>query len=166
MPRLLRPHIPVEGRVRVVLRQLGELFPDGVIDDAHACSLGLRHVLEERLMRMAELLACAVADLRLDHDPALGARKKVFKKGVHVGYIPDANDPEHLFYRDHRSHLVKTNIRGLHGQHPDRVLIKKHRRYEKGIKVKPKKKWRSRPFSKGKQKIRSRPFGKKNETRK
>lgn len=51
-------------------------------------------------------------------------------------YSPDANDARYLEYLPHGpefdgSHLIKTNIRGRHGQHPDRVLIKKARRHEK-----------------------------------
>lgn len=77
-------------------------------------------------------------------------------------YEPDANDPDHLFYRPHGpefdgSHLIKTNVRGDHGQHPDRVLIKKQKRLERGPRPKrqpgfkkakaPKTKWPSRPFA-------------------
>ena len=51
-------------------------------------------------------------------------------------YIPDANDPEHLFYRPHGaqfagSHDVKTRIRGDHGQFSDLALIKRERRRQK-----------------------------------
>lgn len=128
MPRLLRPHIPIETRCRVVLRQLGEMWTSDVLRvwQGHFGSL-----LADRLAKLAALLHCEVKDLHLDHDPALAAREKVFKKGEHVGYRPDANDPEHLYYREAAAHRVKTNVRGLHGQHPDRVLIKKQRRREK-----------------------------------
>ena len=91
-------------------------------------------------------------------------------------YSPDANDPEHLVYRTAHAHLIKTNVRGEHGQHPDRVLIKKERRRQKAAhngahkpvpkkakrrlsikrrfsfstgKPESKKKWASRPFPKG-----------------
>lgn len=136
MPRLLRPSIPIIVRCRVVLRQLGEMFPDQVIRenmfaprDHRRLSLG--RLLAEKLIVFAATLNCEVKDLHLDHDPALAAREKVFKKGKHVGYIPDANDPEYLYYREAAAHRVKTNVRGLHGQHPDRVLIKKQRRRER-----------------------------------
>lgn len=135
MPHLLRPHIPLEVRCRVVLRQLGEMWPDDVIAEAKA-ERGLGHLLAFSLKCISEIICCEVQDLRLDHNPALGARPKVFKRGKHVDYIPPANDPLHLEYRPHgktfeRSHLIKTNVRGDHGQHPDRVLIKKQRKLEK-----------------------------------
>lgn len=137
MPRLIRPAIPVEVKFRVVLRQLGEMWPDDIIRLHREARSSMGRAVAERLTRLAELLNCEVKDLRLDHDPALGAREKVFRKKVHVDYIPSANDPEHLRYRPHGpqfagSHLIKTNVRGEHGQHPDRVLIKKQRRLEKG----------------------------------
>ena len=149
MPRLLRPHIPLEVRCRVVLRQLGEMFVDQAIENRRprrdagymvgVVGLpggGFGAYLDELLDRLAELLACDVKSLALDHDPALGARRKVFRKGVHVGYVPDANDPEHLIYRPHGAHFegshdVKTRIRGEHGQFSDIALIKRDRRRER-----------------------------------
>lgn len=134
--RLYRPHIPIEVKCRVAMRQIGE-DADAVIKSARRCSLGLGHVLDESLMRLADQLKCKTAELRLDHDPPLGARPKHRKGlGKKTYYIPDANDPDHLFYRPHGpehegSHLIKTNVRGDHGQHPDRVLIKRERRRTK-----------------------------------
>jgi hypothetical protein len=156
MPRLLRPHVSVEVRCRTVLRQIGELWPDDVIETARkARSLGAQ--LRGLLSMLASNLGCDVSDLRLDHDPALAIRKKVFRKGVHVGYVPDACDPEHLIYRTAVAHHIKTNVRGDGAQHPDRVLIKKERRRQKKTgpaprfrsainKSKPKRKWASRPL--------------------
>lgn len=138
MPRLVRPPINTETKLLVVLRQLGELFPLSVVEIAIKSRMTGR-ALDGKLQVLAELLNCEVKDLRLDHDPALGARVKVFNKaGEHVDYKPAASDPEFLFYRPHgpqfeRSHLVKTNVRGDHGQHPDRVLIVKNRRLEKRL---------------------------------
>ena len=92
--------------------------------------------------------------MRLDHDPPLAARPKHRRGlGKRTYYIPDANDPNHLFYRPHGaqfagSHLIKTNVRGDHGQHPDRVLIKKNRRIERGPKPKRGPKIKSRGFEK------------------
>lgn len=131
-----------------MLRQLGEMWPDDFLAGGRPRAL----VLAELLGRYAVLLNCEVKALHLDHDPALGSREKVFRKGVHVGYKPDANDPEHLYYREATAHRLKTNVRGEHGQHPDRVLIKKQRRLERG--PKPKKggrirqliKWPKRPL--------------------
>lgn len=134
MPRLVRPHIPVEVQCRVAMKGLGEIWPDQVIRDWKPASLtSLRDLLKTKL---AEVLRCKFDELRLDHDPALGVRKKVFRKGVHVDYVPMANDPEHLFYRPHGpqhagSHDVKTRIRGDRGQFSDVTLIKRERRRER-----------------------------------
>lgn len=146
MPRLLRPHIPLEVRCRVVLRQLGEMWPDLTIADFRHTPGGHGLLLAAKLSALAYDLGCNFSDLHLDHDPALGAREKVFRKGEHVGYRPDANDPEHLFYREKAAHRIKTNVRGLHGQHPDRVLIKRQRRRETPKKMRRPVKWPSRPL--------------------
>lgn len=138
MPRLYRPHVPLNVRLRVVGRQLG--WSEGVINESvrSAKKAGeLGSDLTWALGKLANDLHCDVKDLRLDHDPALGARPRRRRGlGRKTYYIPDANDPDHLFYRPHGpehagSHLIKTNVRGDHGQHPDRVLIKKARRAEK-----------------------------------
>lgn len=148
MTRLLRPHIPLETRCRVVLRQLGEMWPDKVIA-AHGKRL--KQLLTLKLGHLAALMASAVSDLHLDHDPPLGARVKVTRKGKHIGYLPDANDPEHLIYRDKHAHRIKTNVRGEHGQHPDRVLIKKERRRTRPKKAKPRRReWPKRKVASAK----------------
>jgi hypothetical protein len=170
MPRLYRPVIPIEIKCRVILRQLGEIFIDDVIrlnrfvprESVHRRSLA--RLLAKKQEEFASLLGCTVPELRLDHDPPLAARPKHRRGlGKKTFYIPDANDPDHLFYRPHgpqhaKSHLIKTNVRGDHGQHPDRVLIKKARKLERGPKPKraiarfsaknpkQKTKWASRPF--------------------
>lgn len=147
MARLYRPHIPTEVKLKVVLRQIGEIFPDQVPAEAKRHRMMGRQ-LAGLLKMLAETLNCEVSDLRLDHDPALGAREKVPVKrprkdhrwfnsfGVAIRYEPDANNPEHLFYRPHGaqfagSHDVKTRIRGDHGQYSDIQLIKRERRRQK-----------------------------------
>lgn len=135
MGRLLRPHIDVETKLRVCMRMLGKPDPDALIENMRVKRV-MGNFLQFYLGLIAMSYGCDVADLRLDHDPALGARQKVFDRdGNHVDYIPPANSPDDLIYRPHgaqfdESHLVKTNIRGKNGQHPDRVLIKKNRRLE------------------------------------
>jgi hypothetical protein len=159
--RLYRPHVPLSVRIKVVQRQLAEreARDPGVRYPRPSTGWTLANQLRFLLEIWAEILPCEVKDLRLDHDPPLGARPQERRGlGRKVYYIPDANDPEHLNYRPHGpqfegSHLIKTNVRGEHGQHPDRVLIKKMRRIERGPRDKPKRKWASRPFqttSKGK----------------
>jgi hypothetical protein len=169
MSRLYRPHIPIEVRCRVILRQIGEMWPGRVINDHRTMPGGLGQLLKSRLELFADITRCEVADFRLDHDPPLGARPKRLSTVLgHDVYTPDANDPDHLFYRPHGaqfegSHDVKTRIRGDHGQFSDIALIKRQRRRERVPKPK-------RPFAsvsrsklrrtKRKQKIPSRPFPK------
>ena len=151
MARLYRPHIPLSVRCKVAERQLLQGF-----ERLNAKVVTATRSYGERLAVLLAALAadfsCEVSDLRLDHDPPLGARQIVPAGrvipgcwlntfGVPVRYEPDANDPDHLFYRPHGaqfqgSHDVKTRIRGDHGQYPDRVLIKKMRRLERGPKPK------------------------------
>lgn len=153
MAKLYRPHIPIEVKCRVVLRQLGEMFPDEVLNERRRHHRGFGPFLKQKRQELADLLGCEVSDLRLDHDPPLGARvKHDYHKGDDmIGmtyfsvYEPDANDPEYLRYRPHGaqfagSHDVKTRIRGDHGQFSDITLIKRQRRRERGPKPK-------RPFA-------------------
>lgn len=146
MGSLYRPHIPLSVRVIVAARQLrahGDKFSRSVLYGLSLSepknfpgdpTLSFARKLACLLSALAICLGCDVKDLRLDHDPALGARPQRRRGlGRKTYYIPDANDPDHLFYRPHGpehagSHLIKTNVRGDHGQHPDRVLIKKERK--------------------------------------
>jgi hypothetical protein len=149
MGRLYRPHIPLSVRVEVAERQLRDLGEiKGVI------AVGGPRTSENKLRTLlpwlARVLLCELSELRLDHDPPLGARPKIVE-GRKMIYSPDANDPIYLQYRPHGpehdgSHLIKTNVRGDHGQHPDRVLIKKQRRIERGPKPKRGPKIQSRGF--------------------
>lgn len=164
MPRLLRPAIPLEVKCRVVLRQLGELFIDDVIEQhrAHPKDAWIKAVsvaskaiarshgrlLADRIPKLAELLGCDASGLRLDHNPALGVREKIINRaGVHIGYRPDANDPEFLIYRSAHGHHIKTNVRGDGAQFSDTTLMKRERRRKRkaaGTKR------RSRPIAKRK----------------
>jgi hypothetical protein len=137
MARLYRPHIPLEVRCRVALRQLGtcaDIDRKIMLESREAGGLGYGRLLETLLRVLAVRFLCPEDQLRLDHDPPLASRPR-FRRGLgrKTRYQPDANDPDHLSYRPHGpefagSHLIKTNVRGEHGQHPDRVLIKKERR--------------------------------------
>lgn len=150
MPRLLRPSINLETKLRVLCRQLGELFPDRVVANArHTRTLAI--AVRKRLVRLAQLLGCEVEDLHLDHDPALVNREKdvqlpdgsvvrtvVVPKGARVvRYHPDANDPEHLVYRiggaPGSAHDVKTRVRGENGQLSDLGLARKERKRMKKL---------------------------------
>lgn len=138
MSRLPRPYVPLSVRVQVAEAML----PIEVLT-AHNLG-GLRARLE-----FALAWAFPDTDIHLDHDPPLGAREKIMRDGEIVGYKPDANDPRFLIYRTKVDHKLKTNVRGEHGQHPDRVLIKKQRRRERPPSKRRKVKIQNRGFSKG-----------------
>lgn len=157
MARLYRPHVPLAVRIQVAERQ-AKAKPSvrwgfyltvewGPQQQARRLAMLLRVLTEQ--------FGCEVTDLRLDHDPPLAARPRHRRGlGPKTYYTPDANDPDHLAYRPHgpqfaRSHLVKTNVRGDHGQFPDRVLIKRERRRREKTKRKPSRKIQSRGFQKG-----------------
>lgn len=140
MSRLYRPHVPLKVRIAVVVRQLLTKIP---ITANVTLALPFPtpnplpgesdgQCLDRLLNCLVARLECERSDLRLDHDPPLGARKRR-GSGKRTRYSPSANDPTHLFYRPHGpefagSHLIKTNTRGDHGQYPDRVLIKRERK--------------------------------------
>lgn len=133
--RLYRPTIPLSVRCEVAERQLRARGLE--LDEKLFFPKNLTERLQWLRESLALVLGCDVKELRLDHDPPLGARpRRRCGLGRKTYYTPDANDPDYLFYRPHGpehegSHLVKTNVRGDHGQHPDRVLIKKERRRER-----------------------------------
>ena len=165
MARLFRPHVPLAVRCDVAERQLlaGFEHPHARVYTSARTAGGRLKVL---LAALAAQFGCEVSELRLDHDPPLGARRVTGWPSVGPGvhYEPDANDPDHLFYRPHGpqhagSHLIKTNIRGDHGQHPDRVLIKKDRRLTENKPPRRKVKIKSRGFDKV-----SRPFQKRRKS--
>jgi hypothetical protein len=158
MTRLYRPHIPLKVRCQVAARQIGN---PALAVPPHGTSYR-DHLLHQLFVLGApEHLNCSVDQMRLDHDPPLAARPR-FRRGLgkKTYYQPPANDPDHLFYRPHGpefegSHLIKTNVRGDHGQYPDRVLIKRERRRTKPKKRKGQK-IRSRGFQKGHRPLQSR----------
>ncbi len=167
MPRLYRPHIPLEVRCRVAERQLSRY---GLTIEWRVDEKGLKPSSGERLSTLLKVLAaalhCEVEDLRLDHDPALATRMKRSMPSGITAYSPDANSPDHLIYREKHAHHIKTNVRGDHGQHPDRVLIKRERKRQRDKRpARPGKKYwqikrklQSRPqFAKGR-KLRGRKF--------
>jgi hypothetical protein len=144
MTRLYRPHIPLATKIAVAERQAKEypclLWGHYLVVDWTG---NQRRQLESLLSILAKAFGCEIKELRLDHDPPLGARPLMHKRKTGtVVYSPDANDPEHLFYRPHgtihaNSHDVKTRIRGDHGQFPDVTLIKRERRRQRRLKPTP-----------------------------
>lgn len=138
MTKLLRPYIPLSVRLIVAGRQLLE---KGIWTEAHWA------IVWTSPTPLAQRLAHALEQLfgnercHLDHNPALGVREKIIKRGKHVGYIPDANDPNHLLYRTTQDHHIKTNVRGDGAQYSDTVLMKRERKRQKK-KSGRKRKWR------------------------
>lgn len=128
MPRLLRPPIPLDVKCKVALRQLGEMWPGDVLAEHKR---GLGRLLRTLLAQLSDLLGCEPADLRLDHNPALAIREKVFRRGVHVDYVPPANDPEWLIYRDKHAHDIKTRVRGDGAQFSDLALIRRQKKRQR-----------------------------------
>src|SRR5262245_561611 len=134
---VLRPYIPLSVRVAVATRMAQQADYALVVDDILSTTEPLRR-------KLAQLLYLRFGDdaVHLDHDPPLASRKVLKRGGVIVGYRPAANDPDYLVYRVAENHRIKTNVRGEHGQYPDRVLIKKMRRLERPRQRK--RKWPSR----------------------
>ena len=109
MSRLPRPYIPLKIKLYVAGMQLlraGVNVFSGYSRLEGETRAGL---LERRLVRLADCIGCARSALRLDHDPALENREFNRRTGK---YKPDANDQNHLFYRDAHSHHIKTHVRG------------------------------------------------------
>lgn len=171
MARLYRPHIPIQVKCLVGLRQTGWQTPSAIamLFRLHKGHLG--KLLDSILIELAAKLGCKVHELRLDHDPPLALRKRRLYGYPQTAccYVPDANDPDHLRYRPHGaehdgSHDVKTRVRGDHGQYSDLALIRREKRrtaktttkYNRKNNRRPK--IRSRGFDKAKRKMRSRPF--------
>lgn len=163
MARLYRPHIPLSVRVQVAYRQLG--FTGCLAEPDHRTGrVSASWELKRALDALSFLLGCEVKDLRLDHHPALCNRQQFRNgRGEIVRYVPDANDPNHLIYRSHADHDIKTRVRGDGAQHSDlalrRIAKRRERKAERGklstnrlakpAKRRNKKPWPNRPMPKG-----------------
>lgn len=138
MPRLYRPSIPDSVKVAVALRQLHG-FKASWAMTTRGDAETLRIFLHRLHMGLAIYLRCGFDELRLDHNPALGTRKRVRRaKRMRNGelrdiliYTPAANDAAHLIYRSVHDHHIKTNVRGDGAQYSDTVLMKRERRRKK-----------------------------------
>lgn len=130
-----RPAIPDSVKIAVATRQLIGRVESGFCARTPGETLV---IYRERILSVLAIhLGVARRDLRLDHDPPLRWRKYNARiKNKAARYTPNANDPSHLIYRTDVEHKLKTNVRGDGAQHPDRVLIKKERRRERGPKKK------------------------------
>lgn len=149
---LLRPHIPLEVRCRVAMRQLGmtpEQIEKNIIQwypQPGVMLSGYGKLLSHLLPRLRSKLG--VVSLHLDHDPALENRERIaviVRNNEVVGYkySPDANDPDHLIYREGgfkgSAHDIKTRVRGERGQFADNVIAKRERRRVKRLTTKKRK---------------------------
>lgn len=145
--KMVRPYIPLSVRVQVAERQVRMLgdaewwrtydwMSEGLSDGKKLFQLLIR--LEQHLGEV----------LQLDHDPALILRKFNHRTGK---YAPDANDPNHLIYREKAEHQHKTT-----GRKPgaERTVTTKG----SDIWLKTKFKRLENPSKRRKQKIPSRPF--------
>jgi hypothetical protein len=123
----------------------------------------LKAYLRRLLELMAEKLECTVAELRLDHNPALILRPYNPRvKAIAARYTPNANDPNAMIYRSAHAHHIKTNVSGDGAQRSDTAERMHQRRMDenRGLRPrKPKKKIarRENPWQKGR-KIQSRGF--------
>lgn len=124
MARLPRRHIPLSVRCEVAARQVERS--------------GLSRAQFDEITPLSERLAFLLTalfggrDCHLDHEPALVNRKQIRDvDGVLLRYEPDEHDPAHLMYREKHDHLIKTTVRGDHGQFSDIVLAKRERRRQK-----------------------------------
>lgn len=155
MARLPRPHIPLKIRCHVAAHQIGWGLgaKDGqpaaiaMLLSLHKANYGnlLLRLLTELQEKLGVLPSGA---LHLDHDPALVNRKKIKRDGKIVGYKPAANDPNFLIYRTKERHDIKTRVRGDGAQFSDLALARRERRRQKK-RMRPKRKWPSRPFQTG-----------------
>lgn len=140
--RLPRPYVPLSIRVQVAERQLLEIAP-------WFEKYGLRNICKRPISRRLNyLLTCLFGPEtpHLDHDPALGLRKRRGNK-----YFPDANDPNYLVYRTTEDHKQKT-FRRNGANFSDVVLMKRERRRKRKAK-KVRRAWASRPFPKQSRRI-------------
>lgn len=144
-----RPHIPLDVRCVVALRQLQGFVTDPreILDIDREAGDSNRRLLTLLLKALCRHLG--EDKLALDHNPPLRVREYDSRTQL---YKPHANDPEFLIYRTETAHRFKTNVRGDGAQHPDRVLINRERRRErpkmKSKRPWPKRKMVSRPWPK------------------
>lgn len=142
--RLHRPSVPASVQVEVAYRILRAEEPPQLK------TLPIKRRLAIARYSLGERLGCDERDLRLDHDPPLAVRAYDAQTRR---YVPDANDPEHLYWVTAETHRVKTFVRGANGQFSDVQLIKRERRRKRRL-LKRKRKYF---WPKGR-KIQSRPF--------
>ena len=102
----LRPYIPISVRVRVAERQWMEKYR---LPMFYGWTITAKEPSDKvKLETLLSLLFGRDGKPNLDHDPALILRKFNSKTGQ---YVPDANDPNCLVYREKANHQQKTTGR-------------------------------------------------------
>lgn len=103
--KLPRPYIPIPVRLQVAQRQYRERFGSS---DSFLSFVRRRRSRGEKLAWLVGRLFPGVR-AQLDHDPALVLRKKILNDaGEIIRYVPDANNPAFLIWREKSDHLQKT----------------------------------------------------------
>jgi hypothetical protein len=95
MPRLVRPYIPLAIRVRVAERQLWGRGPEMVEFYRSSFNRPVAEISNKRRLAQALRILFGETPWALDHDPALGLRAKIFKRGKFHRYEPDARPRRH-----------------------------------------------------------------------
>lgn len=106
-----RPYIPIAVRLQVAKRQFAESGKSITNFSVRARELHGNIGKRELLTLLLKALFPDVK-VELDHDPALILRQ-CFRngRGEIVRYVPDANDPAHLVWREKALHQEKTTGR-------------------------------------------------------
>lgn len=137
MAKLPRPYIPLSVKIEVAVRQLR--IEHRVDDETIRRTERRGGEYLDRLLFMLRLKLGLSRDAKLElhHRPALTNRQQIKNAiGNVVGFVPDANDPEHLVWLHEADHDVETRIRGLRGQHSDLALRRIRKRRERKAKAK------------------------------
>jgi hypothetical protein len=102
-----RPYIPISVRLKVAQRQFNE---SGASYTNYEVCLRRQHGNIGKRELLTLLLKTLFPDVvaQLDHDPALILRPFDRESGK---YTPDANDPDHLIWREKAAHQEKTTGR-------------------------------------------------------
>lgn len=130
--RLPRPYIPLHVRVAVLERMFEKRY-------GRPIGTGAPWTLRQKLDRDLYVLF-GKDKVHLDHDPPLMLRDTIKRNGK-IKYLPDANDPDFLIYRNADDHRIKTFVRGDGALRSDMA----QRRYLKRVARKPKSKFTPRP---------------------
>lgn len=126
MAKLHRPYILLAVRVKVAERQFNQRT------GLHACKPGRMSDGRWLIILLSELFGDK--KYALDHNPALVNRRQRKHRDGSVSYIPDANDPDFLLYREDgpgSNHDIKTRVRGDGAQLSDLAIARKRKRREK-----------------------------------